>query len=169
MLDYVPIDADGLVVRKNVQRHVGAQRHDAPDKFEAVKVVRDYRQRGRWLVCGRHKGAVPRNRRGGPLGKVRVVGVLGFLLGDCSSLRILGSVGEPINPEAWQWYHQVRAPGMLAGLCPAWPPPRGCPTQGRMLFQQFMLHQALKVWIIAVVCLLGVARHWTHVGRWRRA
>ena len=26
---------------------------------------------------------------------------------DLSSLRILGSVGEPINPEAWQWYHQV--------------------------------------------------------------
>jgi acetyl-CoA synthetase len=23
------------------------------------------------------------------------------------SLRILGSVGEPINPEAWMWYHQV--------------------------------------------------------------
>jgi acetyl-CoA synthetase len=23
-----------------------------------------------------------------------------------SSLRILGSVGEPINPEAWQWYHE---------------------------------------------------------------
>jgi acetyl-CoA synthetase len=23
-----------------------------------------------------------------------------------SSLRVLGSVGEPINPEAWQWYHQ---------------------------------------------------------------
>ena len=23
------------------------------------------------------------------------------------SLRILGSVGEPINPEAWQWYHRV--------------------------------------------------------------
>ncbi len=23
------------------------------------------------------------------------------------SLRILGSVGEPINPEAWQWYHDV--------------------------------------------------------------
>lgn len=23
-----------------------------------------------------------------------------------SSLRILGTVGEPINPEAWQWYHQ---------------------------------------------------------------
>jgi len=26
---------------------------------------------------------------------------------DLSSLRILGSVGEPINPEAWNWYHQV--------------------------------------------------------------
>ena len=24
-----------------------------------------------------------------------------------SSLRLLGSVGEPINPEAWEWYHQV--------------------------------------------------------------
>ena len=24
-----------------------------------------------------------------------------------STLRILGSVGEPINPEAWQWYHRV--------------------------------------------------------------
>ena len=26
---------------------------------------------------------------------------------DLSSLRILGSVGEPINPEAWMWYHNV--------------------------------------------------------------
>ncbi|KIQ25089.1 AMP-dependent synthetase [Variovorax paradoxus] len=25
---------------------------------------------------------------------------------DLSSLRILGSVGEPINPEAWMWYHR---------------------------------------------------------------
>jgi len=25
---------------------------------------------------------------------------------DLSSLRVLGSVGEPINPEAWIWYHQ---------------------------------------------------------------
>jgi len=24
-----------------------------------------------------------------------------------ASLRLLGSVGEPINPEAWQWYHKV--------------------------------------------------------------
>jgi acetyl-CoA synthetase len=26
---------------------------------------------------------------------------------DRSSLRILGSVGEPINPEAWEWYYHV--------------------------------------------------------------
>lgn len=26
---------------------------------------------------------------------------------DLSSLRILGSVGEPINPEAWIWYHKI--------------------------------------------------------------
>jgi len=26
---------------------------------------------------------------------------------DLSSLRILGTVGEPINPEAWIWYHEI--------------------------------------------------------------
>ena len=26
---------------------------------------------------------------------------------DLSSLKVLGSVGEPINPEAWKWYHEV--------------------------------------------------------------
>ncbi len=26
---------------------------------------------------------------------------------DLSSLRVLGSVGEPINPEAWMWYHET--------------------------------------------------------------
>jgi acetyl-CoA synthetase len=26
---------------------------------------------------------------------------------DLSSLRLLGTVGEPINPEAWIWYHQI--------------------------------------------------------------
>lgn len=33
---------------------------------------------------------------------------------DLSSLRVLGSVGEPINPEAWQWYHEV----IGGGRCP---------------------------------------------------
>ncbi|MGR3276815.1 acetate--CoA ligase [Acaryochloris marina NIES-2412] len=33
---------------------------------------------------------------------------------DLSSLRILGTVGEPINPEAWIWYQQV----IGGGKCP---------------------------------------------------
>ncbi|MDI5936120.1 acetate--CoA ligase [Halomonas kalidii] len=33
---------------------------------------------------------------------------------DLSSLRLLGSVGEPINPEAWEWYHRV----VGQGRCP---------------------------------------------------
>jgi len=33
---------------------------------------------------------------------------------DLSSLRLLGSVGEPINPEAWRWYHDV----VGGGRCP---------------------------------------------------
>ncbi len=33
---------------------------------------------------------------------------------DLSSLRILGSVGEPINPEAWNWYHRI----VGQGRCP---------------------------------------------------
>ena len=30
---------------------------------------------------------------------------------DRSSLRLLGTVGEPINPEAWTWYHRVVGDG----------------------------------------------------------
>lgn len=33
---------------------------------------------------------------------------------DLTSLRLLGSVGEPINPEAWRWYHTV----VGNGKCP---------------------------------------------------
>ena len=33
---------------------------------------------------------------------------------DLSSLRLLGSVGEPINPSAWEWYHGV----IGGGRCP---------------------------------------------------
>lgn len=30
---------------------------------------------------------------------------------DLSSLKLLGSVGEPINPEAWEWYHRIFGKG----------------------------------------------------------
>jgi acetyl-CoA synthetase len=33
---------------------------------------------------------------------------------DLSSLKLLGTVGEPINPEAWNWYHEV----VGGGNCP---------------------------------------------------
>src|SRR5688500_20155603 len=33
---------------------------------------------------------------------------------DMRSLRLLGTVGEPINPEAWRWYHEV----VGEGRCP---------------------------------------------------
>lgn len=33
---------------------------------------------------------------------------------DLSSLRLLGTVGEPINPEAWMWYHEI----IGKGRCP---------------------------------------------------
>ena len=33
---------------------------------------------------------------------------------DLSSVRLLGSVGEPINPSAWEWYHRV----IGGGRCP---------------------------------------------------
>ena len=33
---------------------------------------------------------------------------------DLSSLRVLGTVGEPINPEAWMWYHE----NIGGGTCP---------------------------------------------------
>lgn len=33
---------------------------------------------------------------------------------DLTSLRLLGTVGEPINPEAWMWYHEV----IGGGRCP---------------------------------------------------
>jgi len=32
---------------------------------------------------------------------------------NLSSLRLLGSVGEPINPEAWRWYHRIVGGGQL--------------------------------------------------------
>ena len=37
---------------------------------------------------------------------------------DLSSLRLLGTVGEPINPEAWIWYHPTSA----ASAAPWWTP-----------------------------------------------
>jgi acetyl-CoA synthetase len=74
----------------------------------------DYSDRGRlWRICERHgvtifytaPTAIRAFMRWGeewPAGH------------DLSSLRLLGTVGEPINPEAWMWYHRV----IGRGRCP---------------------------------------------------
>ncbi|MBP1807289.1 acetate--CoA ligase [Rubellimicrobium aerolatum] len=39
---------------------------------------------------------------------------------DLSSLKMLGTVGEPINPEAWNWYHQHVGKGKLPVIDAYW-------------------------------------------------
>ena len=69
----------------------GAPNHPAPDRF--------------WDICERHKVTqfytAPTAIRA--FMKWGDAWVEKYAL---SSLRLLGSVGEPINPEAWMWYHE---------------------------------------------------------------
>ena len=56
---------------------------------------------------------------------------------DLSSLRLLGSVGEPINPEAWHWFHRVIGKGRCPIMDTWWQTETGmfqiCPTPGSPL------------------------------------
>ena len=45
---------------------------------------------------------------------------------DLSSLRLLGSVGEPINPEAWMWYHANIGNGKCPVVDTWWQTETGC-------------------------------------------
>jgi acetyl-CoA synthetase len=45
---------------------------------------------------------------------------------DLSKLRLLGSVGEPINPEAWMWYHTVIGQGRCPIVDTWWQTETGC-------------------------------------------
>ncbi|MCI0620959.1 MAG: acetate--CoA ligase [Acidobacteria bacterium] len=45
---------------------------------------------------------------------------------NLSSLRLLGSVGEPINPEAWMWYHEVIGKGKCPIVDTWWQTETGC-------------------------------------------
>lgn len=45
---------------------------------------------------------------------------------DLSSLRVLGTVGEPINPEAWMWYHEIIGKGRCPIVDTWWQTETGC-------------------------------------------
>lgn len=45
---------------------------------------------------------------------------------DLSSLRLLGTVGEPINPEAWMWYHEHIGQGKCPIVDTWWQTETGC-------------------------------------------
>ena len=45
---------------------------------------------------------------------------------DLSSLRLLGTVGEPINPEAWMWYHEHVGHGKCPIVDTWWQTETGC-------------------------------------------
>jgi acetyl-CoA synthetase len=55
---------------------------------------------------------------------------------DLSSLRLLGTVGEPINPEAWMWYREVIGQSRWPPLSPSsascrrWSTTRAVPSRG---------------------------------------
>jgi acetyl-CoA synthetase len=76
--------------------------------FEGVPT---YPDAGRfWQVCEKHKVNIfytaPTAIRA-----LMAVGNEPVEKYDLSSLRLLGSVGEPINPEAWQWYYEIVGKG----------------------------------------------------------
>jgi len=79
--------------------------------FEGVPT---YPDAGRfWEVCERHKV----NQFYTAPTAIRALMAKGDAFAkaaDLSSLRILGTVGEPINPEAWNWYNEV----IGGGSCP---------------------------------------------------
>jgi acetyl-CoA synthetase len=79
--------------------------------FEGVPV---YPDAGRfWQMIERHKISVFYTAPTAIRSLIKAGGELPKQY-DLSSLRILGTVGEPINPEAWIWYHET----VGGGRCP---------------------------------------------------
>uniref|UniRef100_A0A3B3CPK5 Acetyl-coenzyme A synthetase, cytoplasmic n=1 Tax=Oryzias melastigma TaxID=30732 RepID=A0A3B3CPK5_ORYME len=57
---------------------------------------------------------------------------------DLSTLRILGTVGEPINPEAWQWYHEVVGQGRCPVVDTFWQ----TETVGKMINKMLLISES---------------------------
>jgi len=79
--------------------------------FEGVPSYPDFSRF--WDVCERHKVSIFYTAPTAIRSLMRE-GDAPVKKHDLSSLRLLGSVGEPINPEAWRWYHQT----VGNGQCP---------------------------------------------------
>ena len=100
---------------------------------------------------------------------------------DLSSLRVLGSVGEPINPEAWKWYYDNIGKGRCAivdtywqtetcvcgcmGTCWCW---CWCVLCCLMVVLGFFVHPVFSVCVCVCMCpslpclLRCVALQWRH-------
>ena len=67
---------------------------------------------------------------------------------DLSSLRLLGTVGEPINPEAWMWYHEIIGHGVCPIVDTWWQTETGAimitPTSRRNADKTRFCHQTLS-------------------------
>ena len=88
------------------------QRRDGADVRRRARLAAEGSVLGDHRALRRHRSSTPRRRRsarscdGAPSGRREH---------DLSSLRLLGSVGEPINPEAWIWYHRSHRRRALPG------------------------------------------------------
>ena len=63
-----------------------------------------------WQICDRHRVAIFYTAPTVIRALMRE-GAAPVRSADRSSLRLLATVGEPINPEAWRWYHEVVGDG----------------------------------------------------------
>lgn len=88
-----------LINGATIFMYEGAPNHPNPDRW--------------WSMVDRHKINILYTSPTGIRGLMRF-GEEWPAEHDLSSLRILGSVGEPINPEAWRWYHE----NIGKGRCP---------------------------------------------------
>ena len=64
---------------------------------------------------------------------------------DLSTLKVLGTVGEPINPEAWLWYHKYVGSENCSIVDTYW--------QGSHLFNAFYYNLSVEHVDIAYYCL----------------
>ncbi|NNC60427.1 MAG: acetate--CoA ligase [Erythrobacter sp.] len=72
-----------------------------------------------WQVCAKHKVNIFYTAPTAIRALMRE-GDGHVLKHDLSSLRLLGSVGEPINPEAWHWYHETVGRGRIPVIDTWW-------------------------------------------------